>query len=281
MARRQRDQSNMSYYTGRVMDENPSKRKLSIQQILMIGILLGVLVIGIILILPDPPADDLTAYQFSQPEKTFNATPIPETEQAGGANAADNRMTVQDSFAPLLEQNPDTVGYIRMPNTLVEYPVVQCEDNDFYMDRGFDKRHNEAGAIFMDFRNEIQSIGQYNNIILYGHHMQDDSMFATVTNYYSQTFFDENPVFEFNTLYKNYKWEVFAAYPTNVDFYYIETIFYSPEDYENFVLECKSKSMHYNDVIPTRHDTILTLSTCFYNGEGERFVVQARLISEE
>ncbi len=189
--------------------------------------------------------------------------------------------TVQRSFKEMVEKNPDTVGYISIPNTLVQYPVVQAADNEYYLDKDFYRKPHDGGTIFMDFRNDICEIDQPNNFILYGHHMKNDSMFATLTYYYSNRFFQNNPIIEFNTIYGDYKWEVFTAYPTNVDFYYIETYFPSPQSYEDFLLVCKDKSKHHNNVMPTAEDTILTLSTCFYNGEGERFVVQARLIESE
>ena len=265
-----------------VSESRAAKKKRS-RLILTLAILVGILCIvsffglknmvanyGISVPYPSPAlaaAEESSQQSLSQPAQILEPV-VNNTES----------FTVQPSFIDMLKENPDTVGYISIPNTRVQYPVVQTVDNDYYMKKDFYGKSFDGGSIFMDFRNNVREIGQPNNFIIYGHHMKDDSMFATLTYYYSNTFFQSNPIIEFDTIYGNYKWEVFSAYATDVDFYYIETYFATSEDYEAFLQECKDKSKHKNDVMPTAEDTILTLSTCFYNGEGDRFVVQARLI---
>ena len=260
---------------------NKKRSRLIVTLVILIGVLCIVLFLGLKSMIanygasanyPSPvPAAVVVSPQQMLSQSTQNSVPIDDNSEP---------FTVQPSFLDMLKENPDTVGYISIPNTRVQYPVTQTVDNDYYMTRDFYGNPFDGGSIFMDYRNNIREIGEPNNLIIYGHHMKDNSMFATLTYYYSNTFFQSNPIIEFDTIYGNYKWEVFSAYATDVDFYYIETYFATPEDYADFLQECKDKSKHKNDVMPTAEDTILTLSTCFYNGEGDRFVVQARLIDK-
>ncbi len=268
-----------------VSESRQTKKKRN-RLIVLLAILLVILCIVLFLVFKNITAAYGPTVNYPSPAPAAAAEPSPQnpSQSAKISESLNNNsepFTIQSSFIDMLNQNPDTIGYISIPNTLVQYPVVQTVDNDYYMGKDFYRNSSDSGAIFMDFRNNIRDIESPNNFILYGHHMKDDSMFATLTYYYSNQFFQSNPVIEFNTIYGNYKWEVFSAYATDVDFYYIETYFETPADYEAFLLECKDKSKHKNDVMPTSDDTILTLSTCFYNGEGERFVVQARLIDDE
>ncbi len=283
-------QNQQKSYQEKLMDmygisESREAKKKRNRLILTLAILVVVLCIVLFFGLKNIAAAYMTSAYYPSPVPAAAAEPSPQnlsqsSEISEPLNNASEPFAIQSSFINMLKENPDTVGYISIPNTLVQYPVVQTDDNDYYMDKDFYRKYSDSGSIFMDFRNNVREVEKPNNFILYGHHMKDDSMFATLTYYYSNQFFQSNPIIEFNTIYGNYKWEVFSAYATDVDFYYIETYFATPEDYEVFLQECKDKSKNKNDVMPTAEDTILTLSTCFYNGEGERFVVQARLIDK-
>jgi len=177
---------------------------------------------------------------------------------------------------PYYQSNEDTVGYIKIENTDVDYPVVYSGDNEFYMTRGFDKEDAEHGAIFLDFRCDLDDFNKTRNIILYGHRMKDGSMFKSLTSYQKSKFFEENRIIEFDTLYDDLEWEVFAVFLTHIDFYYIDTDFPTDEKWLNFLSECQSLSMHENNVKFYPTDIILTLSTCALKTD-KRFVVMAKL----
>ncbi|GAE34161.1 class B sortase [Halalkalibacter akibai] len=184
-----------------------------------------------------------------------------------------------DKFEALLKQNKDTIGWITIPNTKIDYPVVQTDNNDFYLDHDFHGRSSEAGTIFMDYRNAPELTQK--NTILYGHHMRDGSMFKDLVNYQDNDFFQENQIITIQTLHEETKWEVFSAYVTDTSYYYIEPNFRSNRDYLQFLQEVGArsviqKSLNWNEV-----EQILTLSTCSYEFNDARFVVHARRVMNE
>lgn len=191
---------------------------------------------------------------------------------------AEEKTEISPRFHSLLEQNSDTVGWIRVSDTGIDYPVVQAGDNDYYLNRTFEQDQNKSGAIFMDFRNNVESLDQ--NTIIYGHHMRDGSMFTKLKEFRSEDFVSENPVIVFDTLYEELEWEIFAVYVTDTDFNYIQPHFPTESEFQDFIKTVKSKS-----VIPmkseiTQEDHILTLSTCGYDFDDARIVVQAKLLDD-
>lgn len=170
--------------------------------------------------------------------------------------------------------NEDIIGWIKISDTAIDYPVVKTDNNDFYLKNDVYKQPDKAGAIFMDFRNS----GDFDdfNTIIYGHNMKNGSMFKSLLKYKDEDFFDTHPTIEYSTLYEDTQWEVFSAYVTSTDFYYIETDFPSEEDYQSFLDSIVEKSLYAPDFEVSATDTILTLSTCAYDFNDARFVVHAR-----
>jgi sortase B len=181
---------------------------------------------------------------------------------------------------PYYEENNDLVGWIKVNNTMVDYPVVYSGDNEYYLEHNFKKEKSKEGAIFLDFRCDIRDLSKTRNIILYGHRMKDDTMFKTLLNYEDSRFFFNNSIIKFDLLHKECEWEVFAVFKTPVDFYYIETYFENDVKWMNFIQECYAKSMHPKYVEFEDDDIVLTLSTCTTK-KNERFVVMARLIKDK
>jgi sortase B len=183
---------------------------------------------------------------------------------------------IQVKFNKLLEMNADTIGWITVEGTHINYPITQTDDNDFYLNRDFNNKENIAGSIFMDFRNQIKNTNR--NIILYGHSMKNGTMFGDILKYESKWNFENHNIIQFDTLYENYTWEIFSAYVSDKDFYYIQTDFDSDEEYKTFLQTIKEKSFHPSDMEVSEEDKILTLSTCSYASNNARFVVHAKLI---
>jgi sortase B len=185
---------------------------------------------------------------------------------------------IREQFLPILELNNEVVGWITVPNTKVDYPVVKAADNEFYLHRNIEGQRSEAGTIFMDFRNSGD--GNDRHTILYGHNMRDGSMFQGIMKYKDRDFFQKNAMIRFATLFAEEEWEVFSSYVTDTDFYYLVTSFRSKRDYLNFLNELKVRSSFDRDLELTEYDQILTLSTCSYEFEGARFVVHARKVKK-
>ncbi|WP_213510806.1 class B sortase [Paenibacillus macerans] len=206
----------------------------------------------------------------------------------GGAGGSDAAAAPQDSPEPvvrskfhgLLALNADTAGWIEIKDTNISYPVVQGEDNDYYLKHDFKGERSKAGSIFMDFRNQLGEAPD-KNIVLYGHRMKDGTMFAGLRDYLERDFFDEHRVFRFETLYEEYEVEVFAVYRTTTSFNYIRTSFADDREFLNFVDEIKERSIYKTDADIGENDVILTLSTCDYllDAEEGRLVLQGKLIA--
>lgn len=184
---------------------------------------------------------------------------------------------VSDHFKGLLEKNEDTKGWLHIAGTVIDYPVVQAEDNAFYLDRNFEKEKNVAGSIFLDFRNSIDELDQ--NTVIYGHHMKDGSMFKDLIKFKNEDFVKENPIITFETLYEVTEWEVFAVYNSDIDFNYIAPNFKTEEAFREFFEIVNEKSIYPIQESLTMNDHILTLSTCDYVFDNARWVVQARLVN--
>lgn len=183
------------------------------------------------------------------------------------------KLEFNAKFAELVKVNEDIVGWIKIDETRIDYPVVQAEDNDFYLNNDVNRKSNVAGSIFMDYRNKVGEANR--NIILYGHDMKNKTMFAGLIDYESRWNFENKAMIEFDTIYGDAEWVIFSAYTTDSSFDYIKTEFDSDEEFQGFLDTVQAKSLHASDVKATAKDTILTLSTCSSAYEDARFVVHA------
>lgn len=183
-------------------------------------------------------------------------------------------------FNKLINKNPDTIGWIKVLGTDINYPVVQTNNNDFYLTHSFDKSYNKAGWIFADYINKNLKNNELDkNTIIYGHNRQNNSMFGTLSNVFKEEWLSnkENHYINFSTLNNNMVWEVFSTYTIEKEEYYIQSNFSSDEEYISFLNTIKNRSTHKYDVNISKEDKILTLSTCTNVGEG-RTVLHAKLI---
>lgn len=187
-------------------------------------------------------------------------------------------FTIRPQFKDLLTVNNNIVGWISTDGTKLNNPILQAENNDFYLNHNVKDRESRAGSVFMDYRNDVQDINR--NTILYGHAMKNSTMFGSLKNYLNQQYADEHPIIYLDTLYEGYDVEVFAAYETTIDFYYIETEFKSSDVFLKFLDEIQARSAIEMNVEIGPEDKILTLSTCKDSvlSDDHRFVVQGKLV---
>ncbi len=181
-------------------------------------------------------------------------------------------------FETLLKKNNDTIGWIQINNTKVNYPVVQADSNSYYLNRDYFKKKNSMGWIFMDYRNNIENLDR--NTIIYGHNIKQGIMFGTIKNMMNKSWYSNanNQLITFNTLNKNMKWKIFSLYQINETEDYLKTEFESDDDYMNFLNMLKNRSKNNFNVELTPESKILTLSTCF--SHTTRHVVHAVLVEE-
>ncbi|WP_346886613.1 class B sortase [Clostridium sp. UBA4395] len=182
------------------------------------------------------------------------------------------------NFKDLLAINSEVVGWIKIQDTNINYPVVKGKDNEYYLNHNIKKESSASGSIFMDYRNKVNE--EDLNTIIYGHNMKDGSMFKTLASYKEEDFLINHPIIELTTLNKTTKWEIFSVYITDTSFNYIRTNFENEEDYGEFLSTMKNKSIHDVGINVTSDDVILTLSTCTYEFYDARFAIHARLVRE-
>ena len=197
--------------------------------------------------------------------------------EADGSEDDSAPFSIRSGFEGLLEQNDDVVGWITVDGTQIDYPILQGETNETYLRHNFYGEESRAGSIFLDYRNDIDSLGY--NTIVYGHRMKDGSMFQHLTKFSNKDFFDEHRTFTFDTLYESYEGEIFAVYKTMTNFNYIQTEFDNDSEFDMFLMEIMKRSEHTADVDLTDADKIITLSTCDYQLDklDGRLVVHAKL----
>jgi sortase B len=176
----------------------------------------------------------------------------------------------------LKEKNSDTVGWINVNNTNINYPFVQTKDNSYYLNHSFDKKYNEAGWVFLDYRNNNDLNNK--NTILYAHSRLDKTMFGSLSKVLKSSWYNnkDNHIIRLSTDTENTLWQIFSVYKIPEESYYITTNFNSNKEYTKFLNTIKQRSIHNFNTNLDANDKILTLSTCY--SDTERTVVHAKLI---
>ena len=182
-------------------------------------------------------------------------------------------------FSELLKTNKDTKGWIQIEGTNINYPFVQTSDNSYYLTHSFNKSYNEAGWVFMDYRNDIENFDR--NTIIYAHGRWDNTMFGTLKNVFNNNWLDNpnNFIVKLSTPYENTLWQVFSVYKIKTTDDYIQVYFNNKDNYQDFLNMITTRSMHEFNTPVTTDDDILTLSTCY--NESDKVVLHAKLIKKE
>jgi sortase B len=174
---------------------------------------------------------------------------------------------ILDEFRAAYAANDHLVGWIKVPNTTVDFPVLQCENNQAYLKYDFYRKPNERGSIYMDCRIDINE--KTPCTILYGHNFYDGTMFSPLEKYEELDFYKSSPVIEFDSIYMPQKWKVFSVFITTATaaedngyvFNYIYP-FLQGENYAQFLAEVQKRSLINTTVDVNSSDRILILSTC-------------------
>ena len=171
--------------------------------------------------------------------------------------------------------NPDVVGWIRIPDTRVDYPLMQGQDNDYYLTHTWDGQENSVGSIFLEHRNHMDFTDF--NTIVYGHNMNDGSMFAALPRFATTWYYERHPYVYILTASGVLRYEVFASYRASVEGSTYGLSFQQDMTKVNFLTDAVKNSQLTTDIQPALTDRILTLSTCSGVGYSNRWVVHARL----
>ena len=200
------------------------------------------------------------------------SSPPPEE---GEAPEEAETSPVSVDFEALRQLGGDVIGWICLPDTVINYPVVQGRDNSYYLDHFPDGTSSVGGSIFADCACPSDFSGQ--NTILYGHNMRDGSMFALIDDYIDPAFCEAHPFFYLNTPTQNYRVDIFAGFTTDPESFVYTTAFGEESDFAAYLNTLRSLS---DFSVPTElssSDRILTLSTCTYSDLDVRYVLFGRL----
>lgn len=181
-------------------------------------------------------------------------------------------------FNNLLSTNNDTVGWIQVPGTNVNYPFVKTTDNSYYLNHSFDKSYNTSGWVFLDYRNNFTSD---KNLIIYAHGRYDNTMFGSLRNITTNGWLNnpDNFIIKISTPEENTLWQIFSIYkiPNTSD--YLDVSFNTPEDFLTFTTKLINRSIYNFNTKVSSTDRIITLSTCY--NDDIKSVIHAKLIKKE
>jgi len=205
--------------------------------------------------------------------------PVSSSDSAGDQTGAATADFENQSIVDLKTKYPDAIGWITIPYTAIDYPFVQAEDNGAYLDEDLDGNYALAGSIFLDYRNS-KDFSDFNSI-LYGHHMQNETMFGALKEFNDKDFFNTN---KYGTIFlsdKTYEIQFFAYLVVHVE---DDVVFSIPNDeqsalaFQNYI---KDNSRHYREISLDPKDRIVTLSTCAYEFANARMLLLGKITQIE
>lgn len=194
------------------------------------------------------------------------------TIEQEGAQIEDERVApFSVDFNALKEENKDVVGWIYSKDTPINYPVLQSDNNDYYLRRLITGEYNTAGSLFMDYKNKSNL--EDNKTIIYGHNMKNATMFGTLQKYRNQEYFDQHKNMYYFTFEATYLVKIFSAYTVSTE----SNIYKDTNLTQNSINEMIKNSNIKSDVEVTENDKIIILSTCAYDYDDARYVVFGKL----
>ncbi len=212
-------------------------------------------------------------------EKTEDDSNI-ETTTDNDASKYKNISYLSVDFTDLLKKNSETVGWIKVNNTNVNYSIVQHSDNDYYLKHDFNQKMNINGWVYADYRDNFERFGA--NTIIYAHNMTNRTMFGSLVwvlkdSWYKKT---ENHYIKVSTPTTNTIWKIFSIYTIKPETYYLKTYFDTNDEYKEFLDTITKRSIYNFNEELTADNKVLTLSTCTDDGT-KRIVIHAKLIKAE
>ena len=192
---------------------------------------------------------------------------------------------ISERFLTLYEQNEDIVGWIRVPNTPIDYPVVYCNDNAYYLSHNFLKEPTKQGTPFLEMGAGILENNQ--SLSLFGHYLTNGTMFTALHRYKSLDYYKEYPLFEFSNIYEDGFYKIFSVFymagnRTDKQFYYYPVSnFKDDKAFMEHVGEIRNRSIFSTTVDVVPGDRLVLLTCCTYETDNLRLIVAGRLIRPE
>ena len=190
---------------------------------------------------------------------------------------------VLDEYKNLYNSNKRLIGWLKIDDTKIDYPVMQTTNNEYFLNHNFNQQSDRNGALFLD--KDCDVLEPSTNLIIYGHHMKSGNMFGTLDKYSSEEFYKEHPVIQFDSIYEKGTYEVMYVFRSkiysdeDVVFKYYQFIDAgSEQEFNSNMQEMASMSLYDTGVTASYGDRLLTLSTCDYYVDDGRFVVVAKRV---
>jgi len=219
-----------------------------------------------------PTLNDMTSIRNGMEAQNPQEADVPAEEEEYNEELEKMRAGLMS----LARINPDVYGWITVEGTNINYPLVQGEDNDYYLNHAYTGDYLPIGSIFVDFRCE-ESITRNFNTVIYGHNITTGTMFHDVTKFFKDDYFNGTYIYVY-TLDGIYVYEPFSIYKTREDYNYFRTGFTSVEDFVEFAEELSANSDKAKEVDFNKNSRILTLSTCTNIVQSERYALHAKLV---
>ena len=227
----------------------------------------------------DELASMMENIQSSRPPVNYVKPTNPADSDTAAEATEPTEASILPEYLPLYEMNNDMVGWIKIEGTPINYPVMQTPHNpDFYLDHNFNGEYSRFGCIYARESCDINKPSD--NVTLYGHHMRDNSMFASLNGYGNKAFYETHQLIFFDTLTEYRTYQVFAVFKTSASvgkgfsYHYFDNAS-SQEEFDSFVAQCKALSFYDTGHTPVYGDKLICLSTCEYTLENGRLVVVA------
>ena len=186
-------------------------------------------------------------------------------------------------YKKIHQKNQKLIGWVKIDDTIIDYPVMQTVNNEYYLNHNFNQEEDRNGCIFMDYQCDV--VKGCDNMILYGHHMKSGKMFGTLNKYSEEAYYEEHPIIQFDTIYEKGKYQVMYVFRSkvyseeDVTFKYYQFINATSEmEFNSYLNEMAELSLYDTGITASYGDKLLTLSTCDYQEKKGRFVVVAKKI---
>ena len=193
-------------------------------------------------------------------------------------------LVVLEKYKKLFSQNKSLIGWIKIDDTNIDYPVMQTVNNEYYLDHNYNQQYDKNGSIFLD--KECDITNPCTNMIIYGHHMKSGKMFGNLHLYSNKSYYEQHPIIQFDTIYEEGKYQIMYVFRSRI--YNEDEIVFkyyqffeasTPEEFDSHMNEMARISLYDTGVTATYGDKLITLSTCDNSEEDGRFVVVAKKIN--
>lgn len=208
------------------------------------------------------------------------------TNDENSENEVENpNEKIYDTVKNLQIENPDVKGWIKISDTNINYPLLQGNDNDYYLNHNYQKEYSNYGSIFIDKDSNLDNVNS--NVIIYGHSMKDEEMFQNLLNYANKEYYENHKIIEIYTNNETRQYEIVTVFKSRVFYqdeqnvfrYYYYTDLSNEEKYNEYINNSKNLEIYHTGVEAHFGEQLITLITCEYSNENGRMVIVAKKVA--